>query len=249
MCRQPTMHKEPNGDFILIGSEPRIMILEIKQVRARRVKPEKAQAAVPCLGRLHLHRSIIQAVTFPSLPTLHQGCSSFLSKTYSQTLQVLVLHFYFQIFSLGLISFFFFFSPVNSLLPWKLQPHCDFAGSLRFWGFCVWDICFILFKLAFLLTPIMLHPTYWGPSLVAQMVKRLPTMWETRVRSLGQKNPLGKEMATHSSTLAWKSSWAEEPGRLQSMGSQRVRHGWAISLAPTDFMCILETSSVLHCCT
>ena len=57
-----------------------------------------------------------------------------------------------------------------------------------------------------------------------QMVKRLPTMWETRVRSLGWEDPLEKEMATHSSTLAWKIPWTEEPGRLQSMGSQRVGH-------------------------
>ena len=49
-------------------------------------------------------------------------------------------------------------------------------------------------------------------------------MWETRVQSLGQENPLEKEMATHSSTLAWEIPWMEEPGRLQSMGSQRVRH-------------------------
>ena len=61
-------------------------------------------------------------------------------------------------------------------------------------------------------------------SLVAQTVKRLPTMQETRVRSLGGEDPLKKEMATHSSTLAWKIPWMEEPGRLQSMGSQRVRH-------------------------
>ena len=60
--------------------------------------------------------------------------------------------------------------------------------------------------------------------LVAQMVKHLPTMQETRVRSLGQEDPLEKEMATHSSTIAWKISWTEEPGRLQSMGSQRVGH-------------------------
>ena len=57
-------------------------------------------------------------------------------------------------------------------------------------------------------------------SLVAQMVKRLPTMQETWVRSLGQEDPLAKEMAIHSSTLAWKVPWTEEPGRLQSMGSQ-----------------------------
>ena len=59
---------------------------------------------------------------------------------------------------------------------------------------------------------------------MAQTVKRLPAMWETRVRFLGQEDPLEKEMAVHSSTLAWKIPWTEEPGRLQSMGSQRVRH-------------------------
>ena len=59
-------------------------------------------------------------------------------------------------------------------------------------------------------------------SLVAQTVKRLPTTLETRVRSLGGEDPLGEEMATHSSTLAWKIPWMEECGRLQSMESQRV---------------------------
>ena len=59
-------------------------------------------------------------------------------------------------------------------------------------------------------------------SLVAQMVKRLPTMWETQVQFLGQEDPLEKEMATHTSTLAWKIPWTEEPGRLQSTGLQRV---------------------------
>ena len=61
-------------------------------------------------------------------------------------------------------------------------------------------------------------------SLVAQTVKHLPAMWETWVRSLGWEDPLDKEMATHSSTLAWKIPWMEEPGRLQSMGLQRVGH-------------------------
>ena len=56
------------------------------------------------------------------------------------------------------------------------------------------------------------------------MVKRLSAMLETRVRSLGKEDPLEKEMATHSSTFAWKILWTEEPGRLQSMGSQRVGH-------------------------
>ena len=61
-------------------------------------------------------------------------------------------------------------------------------------------------------------------SLVAQTVKHLPTMPETWVQSLGQEDLLEKEMATHSSILAWKIPSTEEPGRLQSMGSQRVRH-------------------------
>ena len=56
------------------------------------------------------------------------------------------------------------------------------------------------------------------------MVKRLPTMQETQVLSLGQEDPLEKKMATHSSILAWKIPWTEEPGRLQSMGSQKVGH-------------------------
>ena len=63
-----------------------------------------------------------------------------------------------------------------------------------------------------------------GASLVAQMVKRLPAMQETQVQSLGRDDPLEKEMATHSRTLAWKIPWTEEPGRLQSMGLQRVGH-------------------------
>ena len=61
-------------------------------------------------------------------------------------------------------------------------------------------------------------------SLMAQMVKRLSTMWETWVQSLGQEDPMEKEMAIHSSTIAWKIPWTEEPDRLQSMGSQRVGH-------------------------
>ena len=59
---------------------------------------------------------------------------------------------------------------------------------------------------------------------MAQRVKRLPAMQETQVRSLGWEDPLEKEMATHSSTLAWKIPWMEEPDRLQSMGLQRDGH-------------------------
>ena len=73
-----------------------------------------------------------------------------------------------------------------------------------------------------------LHPlpgqSFQMTFLVAQTVKRLPTVRETQVRSLGQEDLLEKAMAPHSSTLAWKIPWMEDPGRLQSMGSQRVGH-------------------------
>ena len=59
---------------------------------------------------------------------------------------------------------------------------------------------------------------------VGQSVKNLPAVPETQIQSLGWKDPLEKEMVTHSSILAWKMSWTEEPGGLQSMGSQRVGH-------------------------
>ena len=63
-------------------------------------------------------------------------------------------------------------------------------------------------------------------SLVAQMVKNLPAMQETQVRSLGWEDPLEKGMATHFNILAWRILWTEESGGLQSLGSQRVRHDW-----------------------
>ena len=68
-------------------------------------------------------------------------------------------------------------------------------------------------------------------SLVAQRLKRLPRIQETRIQSLGREDPLEKEMATYSSTLAWRIPWTEEPGGLQSVGSQRVRHDWVTSLS------------------
>ena len=71
-----------------------------------------------------------------------------------------------------------------------------------------------------------LHKVLLCP-LVAQMVKNLPAMQETQVGSLGQEDPLEKGMATHSSILAWRISWTEESGGLQSMGSQRVWQDWA----------------------
>ena len=75
--------------------------------------------------------------------------------------------------------------------------------------------------------------------LVAQTVKCLPTMRETRVRSLGWEDLLEKEMATQSSVLAWKIPWMEEPDRLQSMGSQRVGNDQEISLSLSVYSCHL----------
>ena len=80
-------------------------------------------------------------------------------------------------------------------------------------------------------------------SLVAQMVKHLVAMWKTRVWSLGQEDPLEKEMGTHSSTLAWRIPWMEEPGTLQSMGSQRVRYNWVTSFSLSH----THTHTHTHC--
>ena len=71
------------------------------------------------------------------------------------------------------------------------------------------------------------------------MVKCLPAMQETWVWSLGREDPLEKEMATHSSTLAWKIPRTEEPSRLQSMVSQRVKHNWVTSLSLSFHLCLL----------
>ena len=69
-----------------------------------------------------------------------------------------------------------------------------------------------------------MYPTMERASLVAQRLKHLPVMQETWVQSLGWEDPLEKEMATHSSILAWSIPWTEEPGRLQSTRLQRVGH-------------------------
>ena len=69
--------------------------------------------------------------------------------------------------------------------------------------------------------------------LVAQLVTNLPALQEAWVQSLGWEDPLEKEMTTHSSILAWEIPWTEEPGRLQSMGSHRVRHNWATKPSPS----------------
>ena len=77
-------------------------------------------------------------------------------------------------------------------------------------------------------------------SLVAQLVKRLSAMWETRVWSLGREDLLEKEMATYSSILAWKIPWTEELLRLQSIRLQRLGHKWATSLFPFTILCKLS---------
>ena len=84
-------------------------------------------------------------------------------------------------------------------------------------------IC-VLPQLKYFYINIHTHTYIYKTSLVAQMVKCLPTVRETWVRSLGWEDLLEKEMATHSSTLTWKISWTEKPGVLRFMGSQRVRH-------------------------
>ena len=88
-------------------------------------------------------------------------------------------------------------------------------------------------------------------SLVTQTVKNLPAIWETRVQSLSQEDPLGKGLATLSSILAWKISWTEEPGMLQSMMSPRVRHTEQLTLSLSRGLInsvpqILTTDSNVH---
>ena len=80
----------------------------------------------------------------------------------------------------------------------------------------------------------------WAP-LVVQSVKNPPAMQKTQVQSLGREDPLKKEMATHSSILAWRIPWTEEPGGLQSLGSQRVRHDSA-----TKQQLVLKNQCHLH---
>ena len=88
-----------------------------------------------------------------------------------------------------------------------------------------------IYSVHFLVNSHLEIPSLITTSLVAQRVKHLPTKQKTWVWSLGWEDPLEKEMATHSSTLAWKIPWMEEPGGLQSMGSLRVGHDWVTSLS------------------
>ena len=104
---------------------------------------------------------------------------------------------------------------------------CYFTGSQLHWAYSRGSY-----------THVHVHACMYAyASLVAQVVKRLPAMRETRVWFLGREDPLEQEMAIHYSTLAWKIPWTEEPDRLQSMGSQSVGHDWA-----SDFTFFLSLS-------
>ena len=126
---------------------------------------------------------------------------------------------------------------LNHRKPQTLHLRRQWTRFLLLWGI-KWRTCFLAFHWHLVKeTPVhsITHRFHGSQStqsdfLVAQTVKRLPTMWETRVRSLGGEYPLEKEIANHFSTLAWKIPWMEEPGRLQSMESQRVGHNWVTSL-------------------
>ena len=107
------------------------------------------------------------------------------------------------------LSILFIFSK-NQLLVLLIFAMVSFA-SFSF-------ISALIFMMSFLLLELVADSF----SLVAEMVKHLPAMWETQVQCLGLEDSLEKEMASHSSTLEWKIPWMEEPGRLWSMGSQRV---------------------------
>ena len=100
---------------------------------------------------------------------------------------------------------------------WHDRKSFPFLLVKKITGFPLASKC----SFAFILNILILALTY---SLVAQMVKCLSTMRETWAQSLVWEDPLEKEMAIYSSTIAWKIPWIEEPGRLQSLGSQRVGH-------------------------
>ena len=132
-----------------------------------------------------------------------------------------------------------------------------------FWGHCSFLLSPGVYKVLFVPSKSLFPHSYVSSSssmvgltvtssktpLVAQMVKRLSTVQETWVRSLGWEDPLEKEMAIHSSTLAWKIPWTEEPGRLQSRGLQRVGHDWATFISfpfLQDGLCHTQVCCMYH---
>ena len=131
--------------------------------------------------------------------------------------------------SLAVVSCFLFVKRLKGIVENSLQHSNNLYGK-RIWkriGICIHKTK----SLCCTPEPNTASQVNYGASLVAQKVKRLSAVQETRVRSPGWEDPLEKEMAAHSSNLAWKIPWIAEPGRLPSMGSQRVRHDWATSLS------------------
>ena len=120
-----------------------------------------------------------------------------------------------------------------------------------FFGLCVFPSFNNITKISLrsliqlLILPLLLctySPCQYWSSLVAQMVKNLPAVHETWVRSLGQEDPLEKGMTTHSSIRAWRIPGTEEPGGLQSMGLQRVGHDWVTNVF-TFSVCACQSQS------
>ena len=125
-----------------------------------------------------------------------------------------------------------------------LQYHVSFRCTAQWFSYTyIHTLCQYIFPCSltyYKVLSIILHVIV-GPCCLsvlyiveAQLVKNLPAMQETWVWSLGREDILEKEMATYSSTLAWRMPWTEEPCRLQSVGSQRVRHDWVTSLLFTS---------------
>ena len=115
--------------------------------------------------------------------------------------------------------FFFFWDPYNSNVGvFVIVPEVSETILRSFHSFHIFSSSEVISTFYL--------PVHWfvGASLVAQRLKRLPAMRETQVWSLGREDPLEKEMATHSSILAWRIPWREEPGRLQSTGLQRLSY-------------------------
>ena len=166
-----------------------------------------------CIGFCHIstwigHRHMY--IYFPS--SLHNSLS-FKSNTLTRMCLRLLHGSAFLVYSVS--------ESLNSVLP----SHWETLRLSHRW-ILFWSIVGSLTE-----TIVLLHWTVFVfVPLVAQQLKRLPGMQETQVQSLGREDPLEKEMAPHSSILAWGIPWREEPGRLQSTGSQRVGHDWATSL-------------------
>ena len=104
------------------------------------------------------------------------------------------------------------------ILPYEGILQSTLSWSLKlFLGLWHWTNMYGLYPISYELLYNCSRFGFFGASLMAQLVKNPPTIWETRVRFLGLEDPLEKGMATHSSILAWRISWTEEPGGLQSM--------------------------------